>query len=72
MKELRESTVRRKMHERFIAEYTSFLCIEAQGMNIADCKIYINGNIHGTAIFDEKPANGQYIRLEPKEHKVVV
>lgn len=72
MKEPRESTVRRKMHERFVAENTSFLCVEAQGINIADCKIYINGNIHGTAVFDENPTNGQYIRLAPKEHKVVV
>ena len=60
------------MGERFVAENTSFLCIEAQGVNIADYKIYINGNIHGTAAFDEKPINGQYIRLAPKEHKVVV
>ena len=72
MKEPRESTVRRKMHKRFVAENTSFLCIEAQGINIADYNIYINGNIHGTAVFDKKPANGQYIRLAPKEHKVVV
>jgi hypothetical protein len=72
MKEPREKTVRRKMHERFVAENTSFLCIEAQGINIADYRIYIDGNIHGTAVFDEKPTNGQYIRLPPKEHKVVV
>ncbi len=72
MKEPRESTVRREMHERFVAENTSFLCVEAQGINIADYKIYINGNIHGTATFDEKPVNGQYVRLVPKEYKVIV
>ncbi len=72
MKEPRESTVRRNMHERFVAENTSFLCIEAQGVKIADYKIYINGNIHSTAVFDEKSANGQYIRLPPKEYKVVI
>lgn len=71
-REPRESKVRKGMDDRFISENTSFLTVTAVDMDITNYKIYINGNIHGTATMDEKPNNGHFIRKVPGKYRLVV
>jgi hypothetical protein len=40
--------------------------------NLSDYKIYIDGNIARTSPEDQKPDNGEYVRLKPGEHRIVI
>ena len=71
-KEPRESIVRKRMDERFISENTSFITVKAEDSDISDYKIYLNGYINGTAMIDEKPLNGHFLRKVPGKYKIVI
>jgi hypothetical protein len=64
-----------RMEEKFEQTHTCFVTIlsdETAPGSVDRYSIYIDGNIAGTRRQDTRPSNGEFVKLEPGRHRIVV
>jgi hypothetical protein len=64
-----------RMEEKFERTHTCYVTImadETVASSVDDYSIYIDGNVAGTRRQDTRPSNGEFVKLEPGRHRIVV